>query len=74
MSFPSDFPLCYILPHEFTNSDKGKMRERKPCKTVQHKIKMTFKRNTAYGHYINAILDWKSAIMCIHICSPFMPS
>lgn len=22
--FPSDFPLCYSFPYEFTNSDKGK--------------------------------------------------
>ena len=23
VSFPLDFPLCYIVPYEFTNSDKG---------------------------------------------------
>ena len=26
MSFPSDFPLCYSFPYEFTNSDKGKIK------------------------------------------------
>ncbi|MCB6949359.1 hypothetical protein LIZ84_16205, partial [Roseburia faecis] len=24
VSFPLAFPLCYIFPYEFTNSDKGK--------------------------------------------------
>ncbi len=24
VSFPLGFPLCYIFPYEFTNSDKGK--------------------------------------------------
>ena len=26
VSFPVDFPLCYIFPYGFTNSDKGKNR------------------------------------------------
>ena len=26
MSFPLLFPLCYIFPYKFTNSDKGKYK------------------------------------------------
>ena len=26
VSFPLAFPLCYIFPYEFTNSDKGKYK------------------------------------------------
>lgn len=29
VSFPSDFPLCYIFLYEFTNSDKGKNKGKK---------------------------------------------
>ena len=29
VSFPLAFPLCYILPYEFTNSDKGKYKGKK---------------------------------------------
>ena len=28
-SFPLGFPLCYIFPYEFTNSDKGKNKGKK---------------------------------------------
>ncbi len=29
VSFPLDFPLCYIFPYGFTNSDKGKYKGKK---------------------------------------------
>ena len=29
VSFPLDFPLCYIFPYGFTNSDKGKNKGKK---------------------------------------------
>ena len=29
VSFPLGFPLCYIFPYEFTNSDKGKNKGKK---------------------------------------------
>ena len=29
MSFPLFFPLCYIVPSVFTNSDKGKYKGKK---------------------------------------------
>ena len=27
--FPLDFPLCYIIPYKFMNSDKGKYKGKK---------------------------------------------
>ena len=29
VSFPLGFPLCYIFPYEFMNSDKGKNKGKK---------------------------------------------
>ena len=29
VSFPLLFPLCYIFPYKFTNSDKGKYKGKK---------------------------------------------
>lgn len=34
VSFPLLFPLCYIVPPVFTNSDKGKYKGKKLYKTV----------------------------------------
>ena len=34
VSFPLLFPLCYIVPPVFTNSDKGKYKGKKKYKTV----------------------------------------
>ena len=39
VSFFLDFPLCYIFPYGFTNSDKGKTRERKFSKQYNTKWK-----------------------------------